>query len=120
MFKIMTSSLDKRKKPTESEINKIPSYIFCRWLSGSPHCIFAANQINYYHNIPVIQQYQMIKNSFAGKIKYIPYPKNESSNKSTDINIISEHFKINMNNAQEYLELMSKDELNFIRSIYKT
>jgi len=118
MFKIMTGSLNKKKNPTESDIEKIPSYIFCRWLSGSPHCIFAANQINQYDKIPIVQQYKLVKHVFAGKIRYIPYPKNSANNQSEDVKIVANHFNINENNAREYLEFISKEELSYIKNLY--
>lgn len=114
MFKTMTSVLDRSKNPTEEEINKIPSYVFCRWLSGNPHTILASNQINLYHNIPMKNQYDMVKSVFAGKIKYIPYPKNESEDTQKIVQYLSTHFNISFDKAKEYLNLISMDELEEI------
>jgi len=118
MFKTLTGCLDKRKNPTDEEINKIPSYIFCRWLSGNPHTISAANQINFYYNIPMPQQYKMIKSAFAGKIKYIPYPKNVSVNELKEVQYIAVHFNINTEKAKEYIELMDPKEKQEIVQMY--
>jgi len=118
MFKTLTGCLDKRKNPTDEEINKIPSYIFCRWLSGNPHTISAANQINFYDNIPMLQQYKMIKSAFAGKIKYIPYPKNVSENALKEVQYIAERFNINTEKAKEYIELMDPKEKQEIVQMY--
>lgn len=118
MFKTMIGVMDPKKKPTPEEIQKIPSYVFCRWLSGNPNTVQAANQINYYFDIPIENQYNMIKTAFAGKIKYIPYPKKESENKLKQIDYISDFFKISEEKAKEYLELMDKTELNEIIKMY--
>jgi len=118
MFKTLTGCLDKRKHPTDEEINKIPSYIFCRWLSGNPHTISAANQINFYDNIPMLQQYKMIKSAFAGKIKYIPYPKNVSENALKEVQYIAAHFNINTEKAKEYIGLMDPKEKQEIVQMY--
>lgn len=118
MFKTMTSALDPKKNPSQEEIQKIPSYIFCRWLSGNPHTILAANQINYYDDIPIENQYKMIKSVFAGKIKYIPYPKNVSQDKMKKVEYLADYFKISEEKASEYLELISEDELNSIVNMY--
>jgi hypothetical protein len=120
MFKTITSVLNKTKNPTEEEIAKISSYIFCRWLSGSPMSIFAANQINFYDNIPIENQYYLIKNVFAGKINYIPYPKNIKIEILKKIEYLSDFFKISFEKAQEYLEFISDKELNEIVDIYST
>lgn len=118
MFKTLTSALDPKKNPTTEEIQKIPSFIFTRWLSGSPHAISAANAINLYSDIPIENQYYMVKYAFGGKIKYIPYPKNVSEDKLKKVQFIADHFKISEEKAQEYLEFISKDELEKIVNIY--
>lgn len=118
MFKTLTGVLDPKKNPTAEEIQKIPSYIFCRWLSGNPNTILAANQINIFSDIPIENQYQMIKNVFAGKIKFIPYPKNTSEDKMKKVEFIADHFKISEEKAHEYLDLIDPGELNSIVNMY--
>lgn len=118
MFKTMTGVLDVKQKPPETEINKIPSYIFCRWLSGNPHTVLAANQINCFHNIPMKNQYDMIKSVFAGKIKYIPYPKNTKEDTLKTVEYVAKHFNISLEKANEYVDLLSKDELKSIVDMY--
>jgi hypothetical protein len=119
MFKIITSALDLKKTPELEEIQKIPSFIFCKWLSGNPYTIGAANLINMYFDIPVENQYFLIKKSFAGKVKYIPYPKAESENEEKMIGYISDFFKISIQKAKEYCELMDRTELNRIVKMYE-
>jgi hypothetical protein len=118
MFKTMTGSLDLKKNPSIEEINKIPSYIFCRWLSGNPHTIQAANVINVYDKIPVENQYKMVKTAFGGKIKYIQFPKNVSQDKLKSVEFVGLHFKVSEEKAKEYMEFISKEELNFIVEMY--
>lgn len=118
MFKTMTSVLDPKKNPSQEEIEKIPSYIFCRWLSGNPHTVLAANQINCYHDIPINNQYDMIKSVFAGKIKYIPYPKSVNEDTQRSVRYLAKHFNISEEKAQEYMQLISKEELKGIVDMY--
>lgn len=118
MFKTLTSALDPKKTPTIEEIQKIPSFIFTRWLSGSPHAISAANAINLYSDIPIENQYYMVKNAFGGKIKFIPYPKNVTEDKLKKVQFISLHFNISEEKAQEYMDLISKEELKYIVDMY--
>lgn len=119
MFKTLTGSLDLKSKPSDDEISKIPSYIFCRWLSGHPAAITVANMINYYSDIPIINQYHLVKKAFGGKIKYIPYPKADKADNSKDIEYIAQHFKINEHLAKEYIQLMDKKEYDKIVNMYK-
>lgn len=120
MFKTMMKALNKpgNKMPTAEEIDKIPSYIFCRWLSGNPYTIQAANQINLYDKIPVYNQFHLVNKAFGGKIKYIPYPKNLKDTESKDIDILVKHFKINSELAKEYLGLISNEELEYLVNLY--
>ena len=115
----MTGVLDKNSKPSNEEIEKIPSFIFCRWLSGNPATIMASNQINYYDKIPIVTQYKMIKTVFAGKIKFIPYPKNVDQQQLKNIEYLTDYFKISEEKAREYLEFISEDELNSIIQMYE-
>jgi len=118
MFKTIMSALDKNKNPSDVEINKIPSFIFCKWLSGNPNTIMAANQINRYSDIPMLNQYNMIKSAFGGKIKYIPYPKIEKEDTSKKIEYLMDYFKISSEKARDYLEVISSDEINKIVDMY--
>lgn len=116
----MMKALNKpgNKMPTAEEIDKIPSYIFCRWLSGNPYTIQAANQINLYDKIPVYNQFHLVNKAFGSKIRYIPYPKNIKESGSQEIDILVKHFNINENTARDYLELISPEELTYLLKIY--
>lgn len=120
MFKTLTSAIDIKKTVSDTDIEKIPSFIFCKWLSGNPHSIFAGNQINYYHQIPIVQQYYMIKHAFAGKIRYIPYPKNITEAELKEVGYIADYFKISFEKAKEYIELINQKEYRNIVDMYKT
>lgn len=118
MFKTLISAIDTKKKPTNEEIEKIPSYIFCKWLAGNPHTIAASNMINMYDKIPMVNQYYMIKNAFGGKIKYIPYPKSETEKELKQFEYISKHFNISTSTAKEYIQFMDPVELKTIVDMY--
>ena len=119
MFKTMTGVLDPKKNPSDDDINKIPSYIFCRWLSGNPHTIIASNMINMYDSIPIQNQYNMIKSAFAGKIRFIPYPKNTAEDTLKKVQYVAEHFKITEEKAREYIDLIDNKELSDIVQMYQ-
>jgi len=118
MFPTMWSSLDKNKTPSKEDINKIQSFMFCKWLAGDHRTINTANTINQYYNIPVENQYYLVKNQFAGKIRNIKYVKNEKELDNTDIELISKHFNINSVKAKEYFCFISQEELQYLRELY--
>lgn len=119
MFKTMTGVLDTRENPTQAEIQKIPSYIFCRWLSGNPVAIHAANAINQYPGIPIEAQFQMIREAFGGKIRFIPYPKKHQETQVQHAEYLQKYFKLSPEKAREYLELISDAELQNIINLYE-
>lgn len=118
MFPTMWSSLDKNKTPLDIEIEKIPSFIFCKWLAGDYRTIVDANNINLYYDIPIINQYFLIKNKYSGKIRNIKYIKNDKDD-SYEIQLLAKHFKITLEKAKEYLTLISKEELEMIKTLYE-
>ena len=120
MFKILTGCLDKSKNFSEAEINSVSPYLFCRWLSGNQYTILASNELNkYYNEIPFLNQFMMIRKTFGGKIKFIPFPKTLKDEESNEIKCLEKYFKISYNKAKEYLELISEEELRRIVEMYK-
>ena len=117
IFKTMSTVL-KPETPSLDEIHKIPSYIFLRWLSGSPYTVMAANEVNQFYDIPIECQYNMFKSAFCGKIRYIPYPKSVSSKSQDGIEALMQHFKISEPKAREYAELISDEEYEEIKNFY--
>ena len=120
IFKTMGTALKGEHAPSD-EIEAIPSYIFCRWLSGNPSTITIANIFNFFDKIPVENQYDVVRSLFHNKIKFIPYPKNNSDDIKNEENIecIQKYFKVNQSTAKDYLDVISKDELEKIIRAYK-
>lgn len=116
----MKRCLDTKQPPSDSELQKIPPFIFCRWLSGSPMTVLASNQLNLYYNMPIQNQFNLIRSAFGGKVKFIPYPKNIKEDSDKELIFLAKHYKISLPMAKEYKELMSKDEYNEIIQMYMT
>ena len=115
----MWSSLDKNKSPTPEDLKKIQSFVFCKWLAGDSRTILTANTINQYYDIPIENQYYLVKNKFAEKIRNIKYIKSEKDEANQAIiAILEKHFKISTEKAKEYLTFISKDELNYLKELY--
>lgn len=82
------------------------------------YTIGAANMINMYSDIPIENQFFMIRNAFGGKVKYIPYPKQESQDELKKEQYISNFFNISLQKAHEYMDLISAEELELITQMY--
>lgn len=121
MFPTMWSSLDKNKNPGEEGLKKIQSFMFCKWLAGDPRTIGTANLINQYSDIPIENQYYLVKNQFAGKIRNIKYVKSDKDDLSADISMLSTlstHYKISTEKAKDYLQFISVEELKYLKELY--
>lgn len=119
MFKTLTGLLDPKKTLNTEEVKKIPSWLLCRWLSGNPNTLKMANVFNVYSGIPVECQAKMVRDTFAGKVKYIPYPKQTKHQDEKSVEYVAEYFKISLPKAREYIEVMSEDELKNIVQMFE-
>lgn len=117
-FKDIFTVLDKNKHVPDKDIEEIPSFMFCRYLGNHKFTAHAANVINRYSNIPMLLQYKLIRNNFAGKNIFIKYNKVQPEDK--DLEIISKHFKIPLKHAKEYKELLGpkyKEIINMYKEL---
>jgi len=114
MFKVFEN-----KYVSDEEIEKIPSYMFCKWLGNHPGTVLASNEINkYYNEIPMVNQFYLIRNGFKGKKVFIKFLKNNNSD-DKDLELIAKFYKISLKKAKEYKSIMSKNEIDYIINIYK-
>lgn len=119
MFPTMWSSLDKNKNVSSDDLKKIQPFMFCRWLAGNPTTIKDSALFNIY-DIPVENMYYFIKNKYAGKIRNIKWVKSENDDiDENTITMLCDHFKISIDKAKEYLKLISEDELNYLKEMYR-
>lgn len=103
----------------EQDKKKLNSYLMLRWLSGNQNAIFAQNEVNRFYDIPVQCQYDMFRQMLHSKVKFIKYPKGSQGAQNPDIKILQEHFKASEETAMNMLELISREELQELREIYK-
>jgi hypothetical protein len=106
-------------KPTKEEKKKINPFFFIRWLSNSSLGIHIAAVFNrYYKEIPIEVQYDLSKQLLKGKIKYIQVPK-KPEDESEVIQNISRFYKVSLNIAKEYFDIMDEEEKERFKNLYK-
>ena len=104
--------------PSDEVLDKIPSFMFCRFLEGSPYTILAGNRINMFHKeIPMHLQYKIIRQAFGGKNIFPVMPKKSAENK--DLDALCHHFKISRDKAVEYSQFLTEHDINKIKETYK-
>ena len=110
--------LKKGPLPSDEVLEKIPSFMFCRYLGGNSITIMPANEFNKYHKeIPVPIQYKLIKQVFAGKgifpkmLKKLP--------KEDKYDNLCKYYKCNREIAKLYSTFLSKQEIDDINKLYE-
>ena len=104
--------------PTYDEKMTVNSFFLCRWLSNNPDTVFVGNVLNrFYNEIPLNKQYDMSKHLLRGKIKYIQFPK-KIKNSEKVIDNICRYYKVSIDSAYEYWNLMSEKERNNMEIMY--
>lgn len=116
-YNLMVSIVKKDIVPRENEYEKINSFFLCRWLSNHPYGVMVSNYINTHPDIPMKGQYWLARGAMHG-IKYIAQQKKDNT-KNEEIQILSKHYKCNIELANRYYKLLPKNELQKILDMYK-
>lgn len=117
IFQIMSKAL-KNDNVTNDELKTVSPFLMCRWLAGDFRTVFVANFFNVHPDIPVQAMFKSVQAAFAGRIKYIPYPKGLSSVTEKDVEYLSKFYNIRHDLAKEYLKYISNDQMKQIRMYY--
>lgn len=118
LFQAMGTILKGSELPEHNK-QKIASFMMLRWLAGDRRVIQAANVVNRYCDIPVNLQYDMFRQMLHGKINFIKYPKGAKNESSETMELIQKHYNVSSEKALEMQELISKDEVKYLKELYK-
>jgi len=115
LFGTMYSCITKKGKPSKKDIEKIPEYLFHNLLSNNPQTINLAFLLTV-KNIPIYYQYKLVDKMLPKT--YIKYPK-KNKDENAFIEFISDYYKCSYQIAKQYKELMSKEEIEFLKNEMK-
>lgn len=119
MFQLMTGCIKSGNKiPTEEELKKLPSFMFCKWLSGERKMVNTANLFNNFSDIPIRSQYIMVQQQFQNKIGFVKYPKKMKEDTSKKIEVVGEMLDLSYEKTLDYVSLMSKEEYKMLKKSY--
>jgi hypothetical protein len=117
-FQVMMCAI-KGAEVSEDDVKKVSPFLMCKWLSGNPNTIQAANFFNTHPNVPIETIFKSVQRSFKGRIRFIQYPKNTNQKASKDVEYLSEYYNIRQELAYDYLKYISDEQLNHIREVMK-
>ena len=88
------------------------------YFSKFKNCIFLINAISHMQLSDKIHYDYLMKVIPSGWQKKLDFPK-LTDKKQSEINVIMKHYNINEKDAQDYLFLIDKNELNILKEYYE-
>lgn len=100
------------KKLIDFNEKEYDAFMVNRNLSYFPDTVHYANEMNRFSNIPLQAQYHFYFNAISQRRRFSKWAKVENDK---NILMVSHYYKCNINRAKEYLDLLSKEDIEFIR-----
>jgi len=92
-------------------------YIINRIYSGNLDSVMFANEMNKYSFLPKKIQYDFYLNSLRSKKRFSPWLRKD---KIKDLDYVKRYYGYSNEKAQQALKILTKEQLNFIRSKFET
>jgi hypothetical protein len=92
-------------------------YIINRCLSGQIDTILFANAMNQNHFLPKKMQYDFFINSLRKRKRYSPWLQKD---KIKDLDYVKRYYGYSNEKAKQALRILTKEQLNFIKSKFET
>ena len=92
-------------------------YVINRIYSGHLDSVMFANEMNKYHFLPKKIQYDFLLNSLRVKMRYAPWLRKDEIK---DLDLVKRYYGYSNEKAKQALRILTKDQINFIRSKFET
>ena len=92
-------------------------YVINRCLSGHLDCILPVNEMNRYHFLPKKIQYDFLLNTLRSKKRFSPWLRKDTIK---DLDLVKRYYGYSNEKAKQALRILSKEQLNFIKSKFET
>ena len=115
------NSINQTKKNLIDEDSSVekeyPPYIINRCFSGHLDAIMFANEMNMHHFLPKKMQYDFLLNTLRPKKRFSPWLRKDTIK---DLDYVKRYYGYSNEKAQQALKILTKQQLNFIRSKFET
>ena len=91
-------------------------YIINRCFSGHLDSVLFANEMNIYHFLPKKMQYDFFINILRPKKRFSPWLRKDTIK---DLDLVKRYYGYSNEKAQQALKILTKDQLNFIKSKFE-
>ena len=94
-----------------------PQYIINLCFSGHLDAIMFANEMKRYNFLPKKMQYDFLLNTLRTKKRFPPWLRQE---KIKDLDLVKRYYGYSNEKAKQALRILTKEQLNFIKSKFET
>ena len=94
-----------------------PPYIINRCFSGHLDAVMFSNEMNQYHFLDKKMQYDFFINILRVKKRYSPWLRKDTIK---DLDLIKRYYGYSNEKAKQALRILTKEQLNFIKSKFET
>jgi hypothetical protein len=98
-------------------VKEYAPYIINRCLSSHIDCILFANEMNMNHSLDKDMQYSFYLNSLRKKKRFSPWLRKDTIK---DLDYVKRYYGYSNEKAQQALKILTKEQLNFIKSKFET
>jgi len=108
---------NKRNLYDEDPTVKYPAYIINRCMSGHLDTIMFANEMNLSSQLDSDMQYSFYLNSVRKRKRFSPWLRKDEVK---DLDSVKRYYGYSNEKAKQALRILSKEQLNFIKSKFET
>ena len=101
----------------EDPTAKYPAYIVNRCMSGHLDTVLFANEMNMNHHLPPDMQYSFFLNSVRKRKRFSPWLRKDEIK---DLDLVKRYYGYSNEKAKQALRILTKEQLNFIKSKLET
>ena len=94
-----------------------PPYIINRCFSGHLDAIMFAKEMNLYHFLDKKMQYDFLLNTLRSKKRFSPWLRKDTIK---DLDLVKRYYGYSNEKAKQALRILTKEQLNFIKSKFET
>ena len=108
---------NKRNLYDEDPTAKYPAYIINRCMSGHLDTVMFANEMNLSSQLDSDMQYSFYLNSVRKRKRFSPWLRKDEVK---DLDSVKRYYGYSNEKAKQALRILSKEQLNFIKSKFET
>jgi hypothetical protein len=97
--------------------NEYPPFVINKCLSGHIDCLMYSNEMNMNHNLDKKLQYDFFINILRTKKRFSPWIRKDIVK---DLDYVKKYYGYNNEKAQQALNILTKEQINFIRNKFET